>query len=364
MFIYAPKAAYVIMLTMNETINQFIQFATSTHPYIQAILVMAAALVVALVLLPFFAGAIKFITRKTETDIDDELITALNTPVVYLVLLVGVLIALPLIGLSESWLGTVQSLTKTLFVVVVAQGIVRTIQVLLDGAIKTDHIKAINMQTAPLFKNLTLSLVIIGALYAIFLIWGINVTAWLASAGILGIAIGFAAKDTLANIISGVFILADKPYSVGDFVVLGSGITGIVSAVGLRSTRIRTFDDEEVSIPNATIANEAITNKSTGPDTGRVKVNIGVAYGSDLNKVEEMLLDIAHANETVLETPEPSVNFVEFGDSSLNLILSCRVQNPLDVFGTKSVLRHAINNRFAESGIEIPFPQRDVNLKK
>ena len=349
---------------METMIDSFIQFVTSTHPYIQALLVLGAAFFAALIVLPFVAGTIKYLTRKTETDVDDKLIAALNTPVFYIALLIGAVVALPLLGLPSGVFVVVQGITKTLFVLTIAQIILRVVRVLLDGASNSERFEIVNDQTQPLFKNLSLIIIIAGAMYAMFLIWGIDVTAWLASAGIIGIAVGFAAKDTLSNLISGVFILTDKPYSVGDFVVLGSGVTGIVSAVGLRSTRIRTFDDEEVSIPNGTIANDAITNKSTGPDTGRVKVTIGVAYGSDLKKVETILLNTAKSHGLVLDDPEPVVRFTGFGDSSLDFVLSCRVRDPLDVYATKSELHYDINDKFAEENIEIPFPQRDVKLKK
>ena len=336
----------------------------SSNSYLQGVLVLVVAFFAAFIVLPFVAGLVKYLTRKTETEIDDKLIAALKAPIFYLSLLIGAVIALPLLGLPSGVFGVLQSIVKMLFVFAVAQIILRTVRILLEGVAGEGHAKAINEQTLPLFKNVFLFIIIAGALYGVFRVWNIDVTAWLASAGILGIAIGFAAKDTLSNLISGVFILADKPYSVGDYIVLGSGIKGIVSAVGLRSTRIRTFDDEEVTIPNGIIANDALTNKTMGPDTGRVKVNIGVAYGSDLKKVETVLLNCARSHELVIEDPEPSVRFLEFGDSSLDFVLSCRVKNPLDVHKTKSDLRYDINERFAEENIEIPFPQRDVNLKK
>ncbi|MAZ67155.1 mechanosensitive ion channel protein [bacterium] len=347
-----------------QFIDSFLQFASSAHPYVQALLVLGAALVAALFVLPLVAGAVKFLTRKTQNDTDDKLIAALNKPVFYLVLLVGAIIALPMLGLPSGALWALQALVKTCMILVVSQGILRSTKVLLDGAADMRRLEVINEQTLPLFNNLSLIVIVAGALYAMFLVWGIDVTAWLASAGIIGIAVGFAAKDTLSNIISGIFILTDKPYSIGDFVVLGSGTTGIVSDVGLRSTRIRTFDDEEVTIPNASIANEEIINKTTGPDTGRVKVNIGVAYGTNLKQVEELLLDIMKAHELVLDDPEPSVRFTNFGESSLDFVASCRVRAPLDVYTVQHDLRHRIIDRFAEANIEIPFPQRDVNLKK
>lgn len=349
---------------MQESIQTAIEFITSTHPYIQATIILVATLFVALIALPFIGGIVRYLTRKTETDVDDQLIAALHTPLLYTALLIGVVLSLPLLSISAGVLGFLTPTIKTLFVFVIAQAVLRVNRILIKGASDGTRIQTINTQTLPLFTNISFIVISAAAIYGMFIIWGINVTAWLASAGILGIAIGFAAKDTLANIISGVFILTDKPYSINDFVVLGSGITGIVTSVGLRSTRIRTFDDEEVTIPNATIANEAITNKTTGPRTGRVKVSVGVAYGSNVDEVKEMLLDIANAHEEVIANPEPGVFLTDFGDSSLDFLLSCRVASPLDAFRVKSELRERINSRFAESGIEIPFPQRDVNIKK
>jgi len=344
--------------------ESIIQFITTAHPYLQALFILAAALVGALVVLPLVTGAVKFLTRKTKTDVDDELIRTLHAPVFYLAFLVGAVFALPLLGLPSGVCNAANSIVQTLMIIVIGQALLRIAKVLLKGAADAHRLKAFNEQTLPLFNNLSLIVVGAAGVYAIFLIWGINVTAWLASAGIIGIAVGFAAKDTLSNIISGIFILADKPYSVGDFVALGSGETGIVKDVGLRSTRITTFNDEEVTIPNAVIANEAIVNKTTGPDTGRVNLDLGVAYGSDVDKVKILLLGIASEHGMVLDDPEPAVFFTDFADSSLNFRLACRVRNPLDVYRTTSDLRIMVNSRFAEENIEIPFPQRDVNLKK
>ena len=344
--------------------SQTLSYVYGLPVWAQIGVIMGAALFGAFILLPFISGIVHFLTRKTETDIDDRLIKALNAPLFYFMLLVGASFSLPLISIPSGVASALSSIIQTLFILVVAQALLRVVRIVLEGASDTKRIAAINEQTLPLFANIALILAGAGGLYAFFIVWGIDITAWLASAGIIGIAVGFAAKDTLSNIISGIFILADKPYSIGDFVELGSGETGIVDRVGLRSTRIITFSDEEVTIPNTVIANEAITNKSTGPDQGRVNVDVGVAYGSDVQKVQEILLAIAHDNELVLDEPEPSVRFTEFADSSLNFRLICRVRDPLNVYGTKSDIRFEVDKRFREANIEIPFPQRDVHMKQ
>ena len=223
----------------------------------------------------------------------------------------------------------------------------------------------IQKKTIPLFNN-TLKLIIIGGgTYFVLLIWNINVTAWLASAGIAGLAIGFAAKDTLANLFSGIFIMADSPYKIGDFIVLDSGERGRVTMIGLRSTRVLTTDDIEITIPNAVIANTKITNESGGPyEKHRVNAIVGVAYGSDIDQVREILFRIAENNKIVCDHPEPKVRFRAFGDSSLDFQLLCWIENPASRGQTIDELNTAIYKEFNKQKIEIPFPQRDIHIKK
>ena len=127
--------------------------------------------------------------------------------------------------------------------------------------------------------------------YLIMAAWHVNLTSWLASAGVLGIAVGFAAKDTLANFISGVFILVDAPYKVGQYIIIDGETRGVVTDIGMRSTRLLTRDNVEVTVPNAVIGNAKIVNESSGPSPKmRVRVNASVAYGSDVDQVQEILL--------------------------------------------------------------------------
>lgn len=142
---------------------------------------------------------------------------------------------------------------------------------------------------------------------------------WPPPAGILGLAISFAAKDTLANLFAGVFILADSPYKLGDFIILDSGERGAVTQIGIRSTRMLTRDDVEITVPNSIMGNVKILNETGGPgEKYRIRIKVGVAYGSDIDKVQSVLLDVAQRNREVLKTPAPRVRFRAFGDSSLD----------------------------------------------
>jgi len=200
--------------------------------------------------------------------------------------------------------------------------------------------------------------------YFLFLAWRIDVTAWLASAGIVGLALSFAAKDTLSNLFAGVSIIMDAPYKTGDFIVLDSGERGVVTEIGLRSTRILTRDDIEITVPNGIIGNAKIINEAGGPsERHRIRVAVGVAYGSDIDHVIETLQKVAADNADIVADPAPRVRFRLFGDFSLNFELLGWISQPVDRGRVKHELNCAIYKAFGDNGIEIPFPQRDLHVR-
>ena len=219
----------------------------------------------------------------------------------------------------------------------------------------------IDARTLPLFNNVARIAIVAGAIYFVLLAWDIDVTGWLASAGIIGIAVGFAAKDTLANFFAGLFISADAPYKAGDFIVLDTGERGRVTQVGIRSTRLLTRDDVEIIIPNAVMGNAKIVNESGGPwAKERLRVPVQVAYGSDVDQVRAALLAVAEGRAGVSAEPAPRVRFRAFGDSGLSFELLCWIDEPVLRGRVLDDLLTAVYKRFQAEGIEIPFPQRDV----
>ena len=192
---------------------------------------------------------------------------------------------------------------------------------------------------------------------------GIPVNAVFASAGIAGFAVAIAAKDTLSNLFGGVAIFMDRPFRPGDYIVLDDNERGKVVQIGLRSTRIHTRDDIMITIPNSIITNTKIVNQSSPDPIIRVRVKIGVAYGSDIKRVETILVEQVRSNPLAAQKPVPRVRFRRFGDSSLDFELLCWAKRPQDHGRLMHGLNGGIYNAFAEAGIEIPFPQRDVHLK-
>ena len=154
-----------------------------------------------------------------------------------------------------------------------------------------------------LAKNVSRVLIIFAGIAWGLIIWDIDLTPLFASAGIAGIAIALAAKDTMANFIGGISLFADRAYKVGDYIILDSGERGEVVDMGIRSTRIKTRDDVMISIPNSILANIMIINESAPEPRFRIRIDVGVAYGSDLRKVEKTLLGVAEENETLVRKP-------------------------------------------------------------
>jgi len=181
--------------------------------------------------------------------------------------------------------------------------------------------------------------------------------------GIGGLAVALAGREALSNLIGTIMIILDRPFKVGDFIILAEGERGIVAEVGFRSTRIRTRDDILISIPNSVMANTKMINESAPVSLSRVRIKLGVAYGSDLKKVEEILLRVAEQNEMVVPEPSPRVRFRSFGDSALELELLCWMEPPELKGPLTHQLNWAIYEEFQKNGIQIPFPQRDVHIR-
>ena len=185
-----------------------------------------------------------------------------------------------------------------------------------------------------------------------------------AMAGIGSLAVALAAKDTFSNIICGIIILIDRPFLVGDRIELSDGTFGDVIDIGIRSTKILSFDNTIYILPNTEISNKRITNHAYPDFKIKIRHSIGVAYGTDIEKVKEIINDILAKHPAVLNNPVWGIYFMEFGDSSLNLLVIYWVSDYKNKFDITDKINMEINNRFKEENIEIPFPQRDIHVIK
>ena len=335
------------------------------NPHLQAVVVVLGVVIVAKIADWVLTRVFVRLTRRTRTEVDDQIVAAVHRPVFSTLLLFGIALALRIDEPPEPFYVIALGVIKTLVILIWLFFGIRLSGILLPWmSSHPARFQAVQPVTFPVFEIATKVVLFGGAAYFLLVSWRVDPTAWVASFGILGIAIGFAAKDTLANLFAGVFILADAPYKVGDFIVL-EGQRGQITKIGLRSTRILTRDDIEITIPNAIVANSKIINESGGPSPkNRLHIPVGVAYGSDIDRLRKVLLRIAHENQYACRQPEPRVRFRGFGDSSLDFELLCWIENPADRGLTQDSLNTAIYKALGEAGFEIPFPQRDVHVKR
>lgn len=186
---------------------------------------------------------------------------------------------------------------------------------------------------------------------------GVNLAALLGAAGIVGIAIGFAAQTSVSNLISGLFLISEKPFAAGE-VISVSGTTGIVISIDLLSVKLRTFDNQYVRIPSQQILNSTLTNITRFP-IRRMDIDIGVSYKADLGRVHEVLLDIAARNPLCLDEPAPLFVINRFGESAVEILFGVWFEKN-DFLGLKNSIMAEIKKRFDLEGIEIPYPHRTV----
>jgi MscS family membrane protein len=332
-------------------------------PGLEALATVLIYLVLAKAADIFIDKILKRLAGLTKFSFDDKLISFVHGPVFWTVALIGILHGLILLELRPPWDNILPLVTKSLLLFVWWIAAIRTVNWLSDKSFlvavkKGDAGRDIFL----LFKNIfRVAVVIIGILW-VLAIWNVNLTPLFASAGIAGIAVALAAKDTLANFFGGISIFVDKPFKLGDYIILDTGERGEVVDIGIRSTRIKTRDDVLITVPNSILANVKIINESAPVPRFRIRIPVGVAYESDLEKIEDILVEIARSNSMVSKEPEPRARLRAFGDSSINFELLCWVNDPRDKGLATHQLMNTIFKAFGKEGISIPFPQRDVHL--
>ncbi len=251
----------------------------------------------------------------------------------------------------------------------IASSIISSIIPYLDEKIvaKTDsHVDNIILDLAGKFSG-----VIIYALGSILAldILGLNVMPFIAGASVAGIAIGFAAKDTLSNLIAGVLLIIDRPFEVGDRIEVwtapaNSASWGDVIDIGLRATKIKTTDNIVIVIPNNEIMKRDIINYTAITDEIRVRIPIGIAYEADVKKAKELIISVSLELDWVMKAPAPKVVVRNFGASSVDLQARVWIREPRRRMDTISHITDRVKEVFQQEGIEIPYPKRDIYIKK
>lgn len=337
----------------------------SESPYVNAAISLLVIFIVAKIADILIDKVFRKFTKFTKSDADDRIIDVIHKPVYLTIVLIGCSFVITYLTPSPNAIFYTNNIVYSLIAIISAITVIRISGIIIDNSLdRTSDATGLRKDVVPLVENVFKIFIIAAALMGILTIWEVNITPLLASAGIAGVAIAIAAKDTLSNFFGGISIFMDRPYKIGDYIVLETGERGEVVAIGIRSTRIQTRDDILITIPNSIIANSKIVNESAPIPNFRVKIPVSVAYGSNIDLVEKTLLEIAMKNGNILPDPAPRVRFRAFGDSSLNFELLCWAKEP----ALRGLTIHEINceiyRNFNASGITIPFPQRDLHISQ
>jgi len=318
-------------------------------------------------------GIVRWLKKKaeeTENVLDDIIVAAFGTPVVIGIIVVSAYYALQVADLPPSWQFVLDSKYLDVVWIILGGWIVATF---LHNALAAYGHRLTSLTESDIddrmvaFAEIAVKYIVWFVVFLLVLrVLEIDITPLLAGAGIVTLAIAFAAQDIFANFMGGAVIAMDKPFKVNDRVKIDEYF-GDVSCVGTRSTRIRTLDNQIVIVPNKKMLDSYVVNYAQPDSRMKVRIPIGVAYGTDVNRVKAILLEIVReqAQEVpyILTDPAPLVYFLEFGASSLNFQMIVWTNDFSLTWEVQDLINTRIAERFMQEGIEIPFPQMDVHLK-
>lgn len=296
-------------------------------------------------------------SKFTHTDLDRIFYEEIATPVYLSILGGGLYLVVPLLGFPRLEF-LISASIISLVVLMWARALVRLAARFIQHLREQDR----EPEFAPVIKNLWTFLVLIGGLFFLLSIWNIDITPFLAGAGVAGIIIGIAAQDSIGNFFAGISLNLDQTYQVGDMLQLEDDTRGTVTNISIRSTTILTRDNIEVTVPNNYLNNTMVINESTPRRRRRIRLDVGVAYGSDLEHVEQVLLDVANETRIIMDDPAPVVRFRSFGDSAIVAQLQCYISHPAQWGRARHALIKNISSAFEGEEIKIPFPQRELTF--
>lgn len=311
---------------------------------------------------------LKIIAKKTKTHLDNRLIRASSKPIGFLIIIIGLQYLVNAFSpfFSANMNKHIDGIFYLFIVIAISIWLMRLLAQFFQWyaeeiAIRTES--NVDNEFIPLIVRLVK--IVIGIITLIIILKHFNqdVQSLVVSLGVGSLALALAAQETLSNMIAGFVIMTDRPFRVGDRIELSDGKVGDVYQIGLRSTKLMTFDNNLVIVPNAEIVKERVVNRSYPDPLMRVKIDVGVSYQSNPEQIKRVLIDTFKDHPKILDNPEPKTYFLEFGDSSLNFMAIGYVENWKEQFTVADELRCEIIRRFRSEGIEIPFPQRDIWIR-
>ena len=317
---------------------------------------------------------LKFISsaaKKTKTNLDDALINVVRKPIFFAVISIGAYIALKAYNPDFAFRGiTLTFMFTILWIIIAAYFTASLLKGFFSWYVEDVH-KTKGKTDDTIFRFVRRILILVIYLIALMIILdkaGIQISPLLAGLGIAGLAVALALEDTLKNFFSAIYIAADKPVKIGDYIEIDENTKGYVQDVGWRSTTIKTMGNNFIVIPNNTLAQSVIKNYNDPQRQMSVLVDCGVAYNSDLEKVEKTAIAAAKKvlkkAEQGVSDYEPLFRYKEFGDSSINFYIVLRARQYEDQYALRHEFIKELFKAFKKNKIEIPFPQQDIYIKQ
>jgi Small-conductance mechanosensitive channel len=336
-----------------------------------AVGIMIAGVLIAFILYEVYRW-LKNRASITKSKLDDIILIAFGKPLIILELFFFFYIAIRyFLPIPENYLWIFESRYLTSFYIIVGAWVVST----LIYNIIAFYGRMFAGKTDTDLDDRIIGLLDLGAKYIVWFIalllilstLEVDITPLIAGAGIIGLAFALAAQDIISNFFGGAMIMMDKPFKLGDRVQIDTFVGDVVN-IGPRSTRLQTLDYQLVTVPNSKMATSVVINYALPEARLKIKIPISVAYGSNVSQVKEILLKIGHEaaarSEYVLDDPGPEVYFLEFGESSLNFTLVVWARTFGLIWEVQDFINTRVEEEFRTAGIEIPFPQMDVYLRK
>ena len=339
----------------------------TTNKYIHSLIILSAFYLMSLLFVFLSQKIILKITKKTKTEIDDLIVAKANKPLSFILLLIGIRLAIIPHPIRPDLLDIIEHIISTLIIAVLTYIAIAVSNIFISNwgkkfASKTES--KVDDEVVSLFQKFSrITISFIGLIF-ILDVWGIKVGPLLASLGIAGIAVAFALQTTLGNIFGGISLIIDRSITVDDFIKLDDGTQGFVTDIGLRSTKIKSMDGDLIILPNGKLADSKIYNYHKPLPTTRAKIEFGVKYGSDTEKVKKIVLDEIKGIKGVLKEPEPAVVFDELGDFALKFKAFFWVSSIEKKIEAKEAALAAVYNALNKNKIGIPFPTRTIYLKE
>ncbi|MBS3122020.1 mechanosensitive ion channel family protein [Candidatus Woesearchaeota archaeon] len=344
------------------TISQSLIALVKENQLAYAISIFLIYLIVAKILLFVFKTYFTEVVKKTKTKMDDIIVDRVEYPLSWSIILLGILISLNTIDYTQIYAQAyIFPIIKTLIVALVIHTLIKLTDDLLEEWWRETP-STINEDIIQITSNFIKILFIFIGLVILLAIWGLNIKSLLLSVGIISVILGFALKGTLDNIFSGISLMLEHSFRVGDIIKLETNEVGEVLHIGLRSTKIKTYDNELLVVPNAVLGNMRIINYAKPDNNLRVVLPVSVVYGSDIEKVKKVLLNAVNGMKQISLPHMTKVIFVKMGDYSLDFKLLFFIDDYKNKYLAESQALSLVYNALKKNHIEIPYPTRTLYM--